>query len=142
MRRVLALVLFLLTPGCDVEASLGEHDADPRSVDAGLDAGADASTDASTGSDAPIDASTDTSPDGAAPTCSPPDAGACVTCEAAMCCELYTACALDRMCPCIVDCVLNGHALDACITHCGGPDHGAHAPLEACAQAHCDAVCP
>lgn len=118
---LLLFAVIALAPGCDVEASLGGHDA---SVDAAHDGSSDASVD---------------SP---APSCSPPDASACIACEASMCCDAFAACAAAATCPCIVDCVLTGHEIGGCMTHCGGPDHGEHAPLITCAEGHCGGACP
>jgi hypothetical protein len=73
-------------------------------------------------------------------TCTTPDAGACVQCQAAMCCTEYLACTAAATCPCIVDCVLaGGHTVSECSVHCGA-DHGESTPLITCAQHHC--ACP
>ncbi len=129
MRLAVCLSLALAI-GCDVESSLGEHDASldaPAGGDGSVDAGLDAE---------PDDASGD-----AAPSCAAADGGACVACQASACCEAFAACALAATCPCIVDCLLQGHALDGCNTACGGADHGEHAPLRTCAESSCAAAC-
>ena len=146
---------------CDVEASLGAQDGGPDAVaadanddardgaghDAGHDAGDDVGSDS--GNDAGNDANeTDTSIADAAVLdgglrdageCAPPDASACLQCQAVACCPVYAPCEHATNCRCIVDCVLSGHTSDACTTHCGA-DHGESAPLITCAQNHC--ACP
>ena len=114
MRRPLArmmtvALLVTIALGCDVEASLGAHDADI---------------------------------DGALSTCSPPDAGACAACQATSCCAAFAACTMLPTCGCIVDCTLSGHAVDGCVTHCGGAVHDMHTALITCAENHCAAACP
>jgi len=150
MTRLAAILLFL--GGCDVEVSLGSHDA-AILTDAGTDAAtfADAGLDATPPNDAGVDSAqpADAGSDAASaadigtesppPTCATPDAGVCVQCEATMCCAEYTACAAATTCPCIVDCVLHGHTAASCATHCG-PDHGESGPLVTCAQHSC--TCP
>ena len=116
MRLAVCLSLALAL-GCDVESSLGEHDAslDAPALDAATTDGGDGSVDA--GLDAePDDASSD-----AAPSCAAPDGGACVACQASACCEAFAACALAAPCPCIVDCLLQGHALDGVAVDPGSP---------------------
>lgn len=169
MRSALVAVVVLVS-ACDVEVSLGDHDAsgsdgalrDAMSiVDAGhddaapgdggsFDAGSldandlDASLPDSHVADAHVedagtDAPSDVGLDGHA-MCAMPDAGACVQCQAAMCCAEYLACTGAATCPCIVDCVLaGGHTVSECSVHCG-PDHGESTPLITCAQHHC--TCP
>ncbi|MDQ3035994.1 MAG: hypothetical protein M3Y87_26555 [Myxococcota bacterium] len=102
-------IILLLLIGCDVEASLGSHDAATDAPSAMCHAHA--------------------------------DAGVCVTCEASMCCDAFAACAAAATCPCIVECVLTDHTLDECIRHCGGADHGEHAPLIECARTECAGAC-
>lgn len=170
MRSAL-LALVVLVSACDVEVSLGDHDAsgadgslrdamamvdashdDAAPLDAGmpdanaLDAGApdahpiDAHVE-DVGADAGLldAAPSDVGLDGHA-MCATPDAGACVQCQAAMCCAEYLTCAGAATCPCIVDCVLaSGHTPSECSVHCGA-DHGESTPLITCAQHHC--ACP
>lgn len=157
MRPAFHIALMLALAGCDVEASLGSHDAgidallaldahgvdgghdsdaavaDAASDDAGLDAAHD--LDASHGADGSIDAPVLDAP----ATCATPDAGTCIQCQAAMCCAEYTACQAVPTCPCIVDCVFAGHLVADCETHCGA-DHGESTALLSCAQHHC--ACP
>jgi len=97
--------------GCNVQASLGAHDAATLDADRVCIA--------------------------------MPDAGACGQCQLEGCCDALIACQADAFCPCIADCVLtNGETVAACTTHCGGADHGEHAPLITCAQGHCAGSCP
>lgn len=81
--------------------------------------------------------------DAGAPGCrAAPDAGSCGVCQAAMCCEVFAVCDAAPFCPCIADCTLQGHDIDLCTTHCGGVDHGEHAPLLECVRTHCASSCP
>lgn len=129
MRRRLTIALAVLALACDVEASLGSHDA---GIDSPLHTTSDAASDA-----ASLDASTDAHPLACH---APADAGMCLECQAAMCCAAFDACSRAATCPCIVGCVLSSMPVADCMTHCGA-DHGEHAPLIACAQASCDTLC-
>ena len=169
MRR--AAIAVLLLSACDVEASLGAHDAGGADAMSLLDGShtpdtghavdafiaEDAGTDAAVIDDAGIDAAhlvdaahavdggidaahaLDAGLDAHGAVCATPDAGACIQCQAAMCCAEYTACQAAPSCPCIVDCIFAGHTAAECAMHCGA-DHGESTALASCAQHAC--TCP
>lgn len=69
------------------------------------------------------------------------DAGTCVACQAERCCDALLLCEAAPNCSCLVDCVQGGATIDACRVHCGGDDHGEHAPLVACSRMLCSTEC-
>ncbi len=115
-----ACLLFLSVAACSVDAPVGRY-ADGAARDARGDA-----------NDAAEDAPAECLPD--------PADSSCRACMKNHCCAELVPCEAQPICHCLTICVLEGHS--DCEVSCGGVDDGSHAPLAACAERECSAVCP
>ncbi len=132
-------------------AEAGAQPFDEPSIDAshptfsGLDAGLRQTLDAHVpGQDAgPAPTSKDAGHD--VPLACQAPSGTCESCLADSCCVELAACRTQTACSCALDCLLDGHSLDACRTQCalsaGSTQETLLSEVSHCAQANC-ADCP